>query len=367
MIEGIKYYGYVVHIVKSDKEIDEMRKDDIEQFMINCRNLKFNEDTIKIRKFLQHITDGNIDDYRDLLKGNYALFKDNDDENKRKREENDLYVEDIEILEKHTPIILSLYKHYDCDTIRDIYEYCIDRKTNRLNFSKLKRIKLFVGIESSRKKKRLDFPVLKFVKDSQEWAKEHRVSTTQEILEFLATWTCKYCNSIKDIIVDDKDYAEAIFEIVKEYWKVIIIQNPPKNGQVVITPFELLWKTKQQLDNAYGNWNTQAFFLEQLVGEMKEETPEEEKEEELPEFEHTEKVQLKDIIDELPHIVHEEFDYFDYSEKDKSNYRFMKKQGNTSHLNDHIFGNDNENEDKPKKQKDMSLEFDFKENGELPF
>lgn len=367
MIEGIKYYGYVVHIVKSDKEIDEMRKDDIEQFMINCRNLKFNEDTIKIRKFLQHITDGNIDDYRDLLKGNYALFKDNDDENKRKREENDLYVEDIEILEKHTPIILSLYKHYDCDTIRDIYEYCIDRKTNRLNFSKLKRIKLFVGIESSRKKKRLDFPVLKFVKDSQEWAKEHRVSTTQEILEFLATWTCKYCNSIKDIIVDDKDYPEAIFEIVKEYWKVIIIQNPPKNGQVVITPFELLWKTKQQLDNAYGNWNTQAFFLEQLVGEMKEETQEEEKEEELPEFEHTEKVQLKDIIDELPHIVHEEFDYFDYSEKDKSNYRFMKKQSNTSHLNDHIFGNDNENEDKPKKQKDMSLEFDFKENEELPF
>lgn len=368
MIEGIKYYGYTVNVVKSDKEIDENKAEEIDEFMMNCRNFKFNQDTIKVRKFLNTITDANIDEYRELIKGNYSLFKDNDDINKNRREENNLYSEDIEILEKHTPIVLSLYKHYDCDTIREIYEFCIDRKNNRLNFTKLKRIRTFVGIESSRKKKRLDFPVLKFVKDSQKWAKDHSTTTSQEIIEFLAEWTCKYCNSIKDLIVDDKSFMESIFELVKEYWRIIIVQSKPKDGQITISPFELLWKTKQQLNNAYGNWNTQTFFLEQLIGEMKEEEPEEEeKEEELPEFEHTEKLKLSDIIEEIPNIIHREFDYFDYSEKDQSNERFLRKQDNTNTLKEKVFISNEEEEINSKKSKDMSLDLQFKEDEGVPF
>lgn len=370
MMEGMRYYGYDVKCVKSDKQIDELVKDDIEEFMRACRNLKFNADTIKVHKLLDHITDGNIDTYRELLKGNYSIFKDKDSENMKIRTENDLYVEDIEILEKHIPIILSLYKNYDCNTIRDIYDYCIERKTNRLNFSKLKRIRMFINIESSRKKQRLDFPIVKFIKDSQEWAREHPTTTKHEIEIFLAEWTCKYCNSIKNVVVDDKEFAETIFEIVKEYWDVIIIHTKPKNGQIGISPFELIWKTKQQLNNAYGDWNTQTFFLEQLVGEMKENNEENEpKEDIVPEFEHTEKVKLEDIINELPDIIHKEFDYFNYSDKDQSNDRFMRKQENTNQLRENIFvtHNDNEVEKKPKK-KDLSLDIDFEENNEdLPF
>ena len=370
MMEGMRYYGYDVKCVKSDKEIDSLVKDDIEEFMKSCRNLKFNADTIKVQKLLDHISDGNIDMYRELLKGNYSIFKDKDDENEKIRKENDLYVEDIEILEKHIPIILSLYKNYDCDTIRDIYEYCIERKTNRLNFSKLKRIKTFVHIESNRKKKRLDFPILKFIKDSQEWARNNSTTTKHEIELFLAEWTCKYCNSIKDVIVDDKDYAETIFEIIKEYWNVIIIQSKPKNGNIVISPFELIWKTKQQLNNAYGDWNTQTFFLEQLINEMKDDDNDQVEEDEvIPEFEHTEKVKLEDIINELPSIIHKEFDYFDYSDKDESNDRFLRKQENTNALRENIFVNNNDEEEvKPKKKKDMSLDIEFEENNEeLPF
>lgn len=368
MMEGMRYYGYDVKCVKSDKQIEELVKDDIEEFMRACRNLKFNADTIKVHKLLDHITDGNIDTYRELLRGNYSIFKDKDDENEKIRKENGLYVEDIEILEKHIPIILSLYKNYDCDTIRDIYDYCIERKTNRLNFSKLKRIRTFINIESSRKKQRLDFPIVKFIKDSQEWAREHSTTTRHEIEIFLAEWTCKYCNSIKNVVVDDKDFAETIFEIVKEYWDVIIIHTKPKNGQIGISPFELVWKTKQQLNNAYGDWNTQTFFLEQLIDEMKDNPEEDQQQEEIvPEFEHTEKVKLEDIINELPDIIHEEFDYFDYSDKDQSNDRFMRKQENTNQLRENIFiTHDNEEEKKPKK-KDLPLDIEFKDDEELPF
>ena len=352
MVEGIKYYGYNVKIKRSENKISEDKKEELNEFMRSCRNIKFNEDTIKVCKLLSHISDGNIDEYRELLKGNYAIFKDTDETNRRIREENNLYCEDIEILEKHIPIILSLYKHYDCKTINEIYDYCVDLKTNRLNFSKLKRISQFVKIESSRKKKRLDFPVLKFITDAKKWALDHTSATKVEINMFLAEWSCKYCNSIKDVVIDDLEYAQAIFDLVQQYWSIIIVENRPKNGQIPIKPFELLWKTKQQLSDAYGNWNTQAFFLEQLVNEAKQEEDNTVQEEEnIAEFEHTSKVKLQDIIDELPEIIHKEFDYYDYSEKDKSNERFMTKQKNTNQLKENIFveNNDDKNLNNEKK------------------
>ena len=51
---------------------------------------------------------------------------------------------------------------------------------------------------------------------------------------------------VKNLVVDDKQYAETIFELVKEYWNIIIVHSKPKDGVVTISPFELLWKTKQK-------------------------------------------------------------------------------------------------------------------------
>lgn len=358
MVEGIKYYGYDVKIKTSDQKVQEDNKERIEELIKSCRNIKYNEDTIKIKKLLDHITDGNIDQYRELLKGNYAIFKDKDDINEKIRNENNLYCEDIEILEKHIPIILSLYKHYDCDVIKEIYEYCIDFKSNRLNFSKLKRINQFVKIESSRKKKRLDFPVLRFIADCKKWVAEHTSTTKIEIHMFLAEWSCKYCNSIKDVVVDDLEYAQIIFDLVQQYWSIIITESRPKNGQITIKPFELLWKTKQQLNDIYGNWNTQTFFLEQLINETKEDENNDDEDDldNIDDFEHTSKVKLQEIINELPSIVHKEFDYFDYSEKDKSNERFMNKQKNTNHLKDDIFVSNDLDEDAKSNGKNSQLD-----------
>lgn len=370
MMEGMRYYGYDVKCITSDKEVDDSIKEDVSEFMKACRNIKFNQDTIKVRTLLSHISDGNIDMYRELLRGNYSIFKDKDSENAKLRQENDLYVEDIEILEKHVPIILSLYKHYDCETISDIYEYCIDYKNNRLNFTKLRRIQRFVSIESSRKKKRLDFPVLRFIKDSQKWASENPQVTTHDIEVFLAEWTCKWCNSIKNLIVDDLQYAETMFELVKEYWDIIIVHSRPKNGIITIQPFELIWKTKQQLNNIYGDWNTQTFFLQQLMDDMKEDDTEEE-EEIVPEFEHNKKVKLEDVINELPEIIHKEFDYFNYSELDKSNERFIRKQENTNQMRDQLFSylvpQEENTENKVNKNDSLTIQFNEFEKEEMPF
>ena len=120
-------------------------------------------------------------------------------------------------MQKNIPIVIGLYKFYDCDTIRDIFEYCRDKKQNRINYTKLNRIRRFIQIESNRKRKRLDFPILKFVKQSQDWARAHSSTNEMEINKYLADYAVGYANSIKDVVVEDKEYLETIFELTKEF------------------------------------------------------------------------------------------------------------------------------------------------------
>lgn len=333
MINGMQYYGYVVNKIEHQDRIPEENAAEVEQYMKSCRHIRYDYTTKQTFKFLEHLNDGNIDVYKELLKGDYAIFKDG--EYKEVREENNLYVEDIEVLERNLPIVLSLYKFYDCNTIRDIYNFCLDQRQNKINFSKLERIKRFVTIESNRQKKRIDFPVLKFITDAQKFAKENNKTTVEVVNQYLANYAAKYANSIKDLVVDDIEFLKKIFELVQELWKVIVVQSRPRNGNLTITPFELTWERKDILENIYGNLATKEFFLQELVDNIKDEVIEAEVE--LPELPHTEKKTLEDVRPELQDIVHKQFGYFDYSKLDNSNERFLRKQRNTNQLRDTIF------------------------------
>lgn len=353
LMNGMKYYGYTVNTITYNKEVPETDRDKIEQFLKECRNTRFNYTTAETFKFLNHLDDGNIDIYKDLLKGSYEIFKDK--EYQIDREENNLYASDIEILEKNIPIVLGLYKYYDCNTIREIYEYCIDKKQNRINYTKLNRIRRFIQIESNRKKKRLDFPILKFVKQSQDWARAHSSTNEMEINKYLADYAVGYANSIPNLVVEDKEYLETIFELTKDLWKVIILQSRPKNGNVGIVPFDLLWEKKTDLMDIYGGSDsTKSFFVEELIDDMKENIDEDEDEINAP-FEIKEKKKLEQVTSELPNVIHKSYGYYEYSELDESNSRFLRKQENTNNLRDDIFTQVNieENNKKKKKGDDM--------------
>ena len=254
-----------------------------------------------------------------------------------------MYVEDIEILERNIPIVVSLYKYYDIPTIRDIYEYCVDGKQNRINFSKLNRIRKFVQIERSRKKHRLDFPVMKFIREAQKWASDVKVAAKDEIDDFKQTWAAKYANSIPDVVVQDIEYLEQIYEYIKDLWDVVIIQDRSKKGNIHIKPFELLWSHKKSLDNIYSNTTTDEFFMQELVENMKpENTVDEEREKENQEIDntplpHTRKYNLTDIESELNHIVGSSFDYHQYTEDNNSNEKFLEKQRKENGLRGTIF------------------------------
>ena len=139
------------------------------------------------------------------------------------------------------------------------------------------------------------------------------------------------------VVVEDKEYLELLFELTKNLWKVIITQSRPHKGIITITPFELLWQTKQELNNIYGNINTQTFFLEQLLGEEIVTEKEEQVEEVLGELPHTHKLKLEDVEKELPDLICKDFDYNTFSRIDGSNDRFLRKQENTNQLRESVF------------------------------
>ena len=349
MIEGMKYYGYVINKIDHNDRIPDENKEILEEYIKSCRHIRYDYITKQTFIFLDHLNDGNIDIYKELLQGSYEVFR--NEEYKEVREENGLYVEDIEILERNLPIVIGLYKFYDCDAIRDIFEYCVDKKQNKLNYAKLSRIRRFVNIEYNRKKARLDFPILRFITDAQNFAKENPIIETTAITDWLANYSAKYANTIKDIVVDDVNFLEKIFELISELWKVVVVQGRPKNGQVAIAPFELLWERKENYQNVYGNINTKDFFLQELVDEMKdEEENKEEVEEEIPELEQTSKKVLDEVREELPNVVHKEYDYYKYSELDQSNERFLRKQENNNALKDSIFNQSEEVETKKQEE-----------------
>ena len=84
-------------------------------------------------------------------------------------------------------------------------------------------------------------------------------------------------------------------------------------------------------------------------------------------FEVTEKKKLSDVTSELPNVIHKPYGYYEYSEMDESNNRFMRKQENTNSLRDTIFNNQDEQIDNKKNNKTGEQDlFDF-ENDEMPF
>lgn len=335
MTNGLKYYGYTVAIVDHKEQIPEDKYAAIEQYLKSCKSARYNYVTNQTMEFLNHVTDNNIDIYKDLLRGDYDIFK--SDSFKTVREENDLYTTDIEILERNVPIVVAFYKDYDCDTIKDIYQYCIEKKQNRINYSKLNRIQKFVTIERNRKKKRLDFPVLKFIKDAQKFATANFKCEITDVTQFQKDYAAKYANSVKDVVVDDIEYLEKIYAYIQDLWKVIIEQSRPKNGIVSLKPFEMLWDTKQSIIDLYNDTATKQFFLQELVENMKEDDVEDEEEQELPELPHTSKYKLSQIESKIKNTIHPGYSFGEYSLLDGSNERFIRKMVNTNKMSNNLF------------------------------
>ena len=367
LTKGLRYYGYKVDFDHNERVMTESGRAYIEEFKRTCRNTKHNADTDKTFELLDHINDENIEVYKDFMKGSYEIFR--APEYSEERISNKLFVKDIEIIGKNIPIIVSLYKFYDIPTIKDIYKFCVNDKSNAINYTQLKRIRQFVRIEANRRYKRVDFPVIKFINEAAQFTRNNPSTDQMTIDTFLAEYATRYANSIKDVVVEDIQYQQYLFELVKELWKVIIVETKSRKGTINIKPFELLWEEKDKTKNLFGDEMTEQFFLvDELMSNMKDEngnitnvTKVIDESETEREFEHTSKKRLADVRHEIPEVVHSDFDYDTYSELDGSNERFLRKQKNTNQLVDSVFTmEERDNDLRNRELKEMEL-FEFNE------
>lgn len=367
LMNGMKYYGYTVNIEQHEDSVPEEKIDEVKEFMRTCKNIRYNYQTQQTKDFLDHLTDGNIDIYKELMKGSYEIFK--DDKYAELREENSIYATDIEVLERNIPYVMSLYKYFTIDTIKEIYNSCIEGRTNKINYTKLNKLRRFCTIENARKKNRLDFPVYRFYIDSIKFATDNPEVTKQELIDFKANYAAKMANSIKDVVIDDIDYLENMYRLINDLFNIFVTSTRPKNNIIYIKPFELEWELKEKLEDAYGNsTQTKIFFLQDIIDseddDIKEDNKDnkdnedgvittykplsesiiEECDEDVPELTITSKKKLEDVEHTLDTIIHDNFDYEKYSQQDGSNERFMRKQDNTNSLKDTIFNTATEDE-----------------------
>ena len=330
IVSSMRYYGYDTLIHNMDSVIADEEVDAAETLFKHYRRAHYNEQTAKTFKFLHHINEKNIDVYRDIMKGAYNIFK--DEEYREIREDNNLYVEDIEIVLKNLPIYMKLYTFYDPETIIDIYDYCLNKNTNKINYSQLDRIRKFVTIEDNRRKRKIDFPIYKFVLDAQKFATDNQYIDKQHLEEWLANYAAKIANSIKNLVIEDVDLLETIYELTKELFDIVVIKKQSKRGVIQIQPFELLWERKYNLfDKFGGSIYTKEFFVEELVNNIKENEYTDDEYVRGRELEMTQKLKLDDIKELLPKILHKSYDYYVYSDADGSNTRFIEKQEHTKH------------------------------------
>jgi hypothetical protein len=79
-------------------------------------------------------------------------------------------------------------------------------------------------------------------------------------------------------------------------------------------------------------------------------------EEPIGDFDVKSQISESDIEEEIPNIVHEEYEYDVYSQLDGSNDRFMRKQHNTNKLENAIASNNDEETESIIKNKDLKLD-----------
>lgn len=381
LLSGIKFYGYEISTKTDTKEFNKSGEEWLKNFKKKCRNIKHSFDTDNTFDLLDHIDDNNIDIYKDYINGSCDIFRSPEFAEDRKK--NNLYVKDIETIDRNMRIILSLYKIYDIDTIKEIFKFCINVKSNAINYAQLRRICHFVKIEQERQNKRLDFPILKYIKQTRSYVEEHPIMTKTDIEQWNANYAAMYANSIPDVVVTDFKFLKDIYDMLQELWKVIITtkkmgKNKDNAIQYAVSPFELLWTEKNELENLWGDEQTKKFFIEELVNNAKSKDPDfvnvtgdnieddsssnfideiDESEIEAP-LKHTSKITEDDILPFIDKIMHPSYDYNEYSTQDGSNDRFIKRQENTNRIINTVFNIDLLDDTEDNEQHDQLTLFD---------
>lgn len=352
--QSMVYYGYKIEVEDRDNIMDEAQKEDFKEILKKAKGAETNRQTVETNKLLDSLTTSNIDIYNEIAHGNYEIVRDEKFEEDRLN--NNILATDVEIITRNMPYINTFYKFYDIPTIRTIYDFCTDLKTNKIVKTKLERIRKFVAMEIRRLNNKVDLPIYDFYKKSYDFAKNNSVVSKNDIEMFISNFCCSYCNDIDEIVVQkDKDingkdtgsqkYLINVKKIMQDIFWTIVEKGKVsrKNNTISIRPFELFWKRKESVNNMCEDKNLQAILMDDLIKirgtkfeNDKDDTDMDnlstETTKKLLNYQYAKKVKHAKHISprDIPveYVISNAKDYDTFSNEDSSNDRFMTWQKN---------------------------------------
>ncbi len=267
IIKGMQCYGY--EYSAEDRKLvlpDGVDADEIMNLKKHSRDILRGKNADDTYELINLITDDRLSIYQDARKGLYEYKKGQewteDVENKT------MTVKNIEVFEKVVPIFLSLYRIYNLDDIRSIFEYC---RKNSYNFSAIRRIRTLSTILYNDKRERLDIPIKDYMREVYDFVDAHEENgvTKIEIENFIREFAVQYAKreSNEDIpIWDSKIAMETIEKSLTDIFKCLVdVGRPRKDKTMTMHKCELLWQEKCEDINKFNDIIARDFILGDML------------------------------------------------------------------------------------------------------
>lgn len=269
--ESMRYYGYVTEVVDICSVLTDDRRERFNELVHDIKSIIVSDETSETFKWLACLSDDSFDLFKNAAKNIEEL---NSDFFKERCEELGLYLpSNNEIVFKNIPFINTFKKWYDYDVIQEIYESCASKRSSRINYSSLNRIRAFIIFEEHRIRSNVDIPFYKLIKDSYDW-----FSVNNQISENLfehkkSELLTPYVNSIDNLCLTgsdtggDKFFAQKVKDNFDKFFK-ILFNIRKSHGIVSISPFKPLWSFKENISNMYIDPGIRAILGETLVNNL---------------------------------------------------------------------------------------------------
>ena len=268
LMKGMQSYGYeVTSIDRKTFECEGLEDfSNLKDFVKLAYNEQLELNTKHIEELMEKIDEASLPTYKQVLQGVFDIKKGT--EWKQDITNNRIVVKNVEVFEKVVPIFVSLSKRYDCERIKEIFNYCRDDKKS-YNFAAIGRIRTLVNIIYNDRNNRLDMPIKDFMIATYKFS-ELGAAKKSEIIEFCNSQAQAYASkeSRGDVVIMHSMFMmDKLKDKFYKLFRCLVDVGKPKKkdgNRCSMQRVELLWKEKS--DDPVGDFNEKAFALSNLLG-----------------------------------------------------------------------------------------------------
>lgn len=268
LMKGMQAYGYEVTSIDRKSFSCEGMEDfaNLKDFVKLAYNDQLILNTTHIEELMEEINENSLPIFKQVLGGLFDIKKANEWRIDLTNEK--IVVKNVEVFEKVVPIFVSLSKRYECEQVKEIFDYCRN-KNNTFNFAAIGRIRTLVNLIYNDKNNRLDFPIKEFMEDAYIFS-DRAKATKAEILEFCNACAERYAQRESKgnlILMNSIAMMDKLRDKFFKLFRCLVNVGKPKKkdgNRCSMERVELLWQEKEFYNSI--NLNEKIFILSDLLG-----------------------------------------------------------------------------------------------------